>query len=56
MDILWKLVEKNKCELEGPYECENCGGHIMIDASFLEQVSDSITCPYCNFYGGVSEV
>jgi DNA-directed RNA polymerase subunit RPC12/RpoP len=55
MDKLWKAIKKEKCELEGPYECGNCGGHIMIDASFLKQVSDSITCPYYNFYGLVSD-
>ncbi len=44
----WIPVDKEKIELEGPYECPNCQGHIMLDATFLDQVSDSIFCPYCN--------
>ena len=42
-----KLVDANKCSLEGPYECGQCGGHVMVDGTFVEQVSDVITCPYC---------
>ena len=40
-------VSKDKCELEGPYECPYCQGHLMLDASFLEQVQGDINCPYC---------
>ena len=40
-------VSKEKCELDGPYECPNCGGHMMIDFTFVDQVDNSITCPYC---------
>lgn len=32
---------------EGPYECPRCHGHVMLDSSFLEQVSLRVTCPYC---------
>jgi hypothetical protein len=44
--IIMKLCDKKKTELIGPYECE-CGGHLMLDATFLEQVSSVVTCPYC---------
>lgn len=44
----FKLVEKDVCELEGPYECPCCRGHIMLDATFLEQVSTVLDCPYCS--------
>ena len=43
----WKLVSCSKCELEGPYECPWCGGHIMLDATYLDQVSTVLKCPYC---------
>ena len=49
----WKSITKDKCELEGPYECRNCGGHIMLDATFLEQVENVSSCPYC---GTLAEV
>jgi len=41
-----KRIPKEKAELEGPYECE-CGGHFMLDVTFLDQVCDVINCPYC---------
>ena len=41
-----KHVKKENCEFQGPYERE-CGGHMILDATFLDQVSDTITCPYC---------
>jgi len=41
------LVDKEKCELEGPYECQFCHGHVMLDATFLDQVDYEVTCPYC---------
>ena len=44
---MFKLVEKTKCELEGPYECTHCGGHLMIDSTYLDQVNMMILCPYC---------
>jgi len=34
-------------ELEGPYECPCCGGHMMLDATFLDQVTPAVSCPYC---------
>jgi DNA-directed RNA polymerase subunit RPC12/RpoP len=43
----WIPVDKKKCELEGPYECSACGGHIMLDATFLDQVGLEVICPYC---------
>jgi DNA-directed RNA polymerase subunit RPC12/RpoP len=43
----WIPVPKEKCELEGPYQCSNCGGHVMLDATFLDQVDTKVGCPYC---------
>ena len=48
-------AEEEKCELEGPYECPHCGGHLIVDATFLEQVSERITCPYCKKESNVPE-
>ena len=44
---MWIPVSADKCELEGPYECPDCGGHLMLDVSFLDQVNEDICCPYC---------
>jgi len=53
--MIFKLVEKEKCELEGPYECE-CGGHLMVDATYLDQVgSITIICPYCCLMGEIPD-
>lgn len=43
----WKLVPADRTELEGPYECPFCGGHVMLDTTFLDQVKLETTCPYC---------
>jgi len=43
----WLHVDKENCELEGPYECSACGGHIMLDATFADQVGLEVICPYC---------
>lgn len=40
-------VDKEKCELEGPFECPTCAGHMMLDVTFLDQVEPTVTCPYC---------
>lgn len=40
-------VSPEKCELEGPYECPTCRGHVMLDATFLDQVTEKTRCPYC---------
>jgi len=42
-----KEARAQDVELEGPYECLHCKGHFMLDTTFLDQVSDTITCPYC---------
>ena len=39
--------EKSACELEGPYECPSCGGHVMLDTRYLNQVESKVMCPYC---------
>lgn len=46
-------VEEVRAELEGPFECSKCGGHLMVDATYLDQVSLKITCPYCQNVGNV---
>ena len=40
-------VDKEMTELEGPYECPHCGGHFMIDATFVDQVQHEVVCMYC---------
>lgn len=40
-------VRHEDVELEGPYECPSCGGHMMLDATFLDQVTTAVSCPYC---------
>lgn len=49
----WVNIRKEKCELEGPYECGGCGGHIMFDTTFLDQVGEEIRCPYCDSHGTI---
>ena len=44
----WKPIDQSKCELEGPYECPWCGGHVMLDATYLDQVELRAKCPYCD--------
>jgi len=41
-------VEQEKVELEGPFECVWCKGHMMLDATFIDQVVDGLQCPYCH--------
>ena len=55
-DGFWIAVDKEKCELDGPYECPCCGGHIMLDATYLDQVYTNIQCPYCGSMFSVEEV
>uniref|UniRef100_A0A6M3Y148 Uncharacterized protein n=1 Tax=viral metagenome TaxID=1070528 RepID=A0A6M3Y148_9ZZZZ len=43
----WIKVPLEKCEMEGPYECPFCGGHISVDSTYLDQVDNEIICPYC---------
>jgi len=50
----WKSKEKHLCELEGPYECPECGGHVMLDVTYLDQVETFVYCPYCRKGGEVS--
>ena len=54
--MMWKPKEKDLCEFEGPYECEACGGHIMLDATYLDQVGRFAYCPYCGARGEAPEV
>jgi DNA-directed RNA polymerase subunit RPC12/RpoP len=51
MNILGSMYAKLKpfkdTQMEGPYECPDCHGHIMFDSTFVDQVSHVVTCPYC---------
>jgi len=49
----WKKKEADEVELIGPLECPNCGGHVALDATFLEQVEDIVVCPYCDMFAMV---
>ena len=44
---VWIKVDPAKCELEGPFECPYCAGHVMVDCTFIDQVDDFLCCPYC---------
>lgn len=46
--FVYRPVDPATCELEGPYECPCCHGHIMLDATFLDQVGTQVVCPYCD--------
>ena len=48
-------VPVEKCELEGPYECPHCRFHMMLDATYLDQVSLRVPCPSCNEHIEVPE-
>jgi len=48
-------VPADKCELEGPYECPHCGFHMMLDVTYLDQVSLEVVCPSCNEHIEVPE-
>ena len=40
-------VDKEMAEMEGIYQCPHCHGHVMLDATFLDQVGLIVNCPYC---------
>jgi len=46
MNILL-LTDPEECNLEGPYECPCCSGHMVLDVEFLNQVQPFVVCPYC---------
>jgi len=52
----WLSVSENDVELEGPYECESCGGHVSLDCTYLDQVDGKVRCPYCGEHNTVTEV
>ena len=39
-------TSKRNVDLE-VFECPGCKGSIGIDATYLEQVTEAIACPYC---------
>lgn len=41
------VVHELDTEMEGPFQCPFCGGHMKIDATYADQVSSGINCPYC---------
>lgn len=53
--LQFKIVDENIIELEGPVECIKCGGHMMVDFTYLDQVSETISCPYCRARGKVEQ-
>lgn len=53
--MTWLPKEKHLTKLEGPYECPECGGHVMLDAIYLDQVEEIAYCPYCTARGNVTE-
>jgi hypothetical protein len=55
IDGNWTWVHPDKCEFEGPYECPSCGGHIIFDCTYIEQVDEDIRCPYCGTWSSVPE-
>jgi hypothetical protein len=44
-------VSEEICDLEGPYECPHCGGHMKLDSTFIDLVEGTTRCPYC--YGDI---
>lgn len=52
----WMPKEKDMCELEGPYECPWCHGHVMLDATYLDQVELKVKCPYCDKFVYTKEI
>lgn len=43
-------VEKDEAayaNLLGPFKCPTCGGYIVIDGDYVEQVDTEMCCPYC---------
>lgn len=47
-EFYWQPICPLIAELVGPLECPVCGGHVSLEWAYLEQVSDKVTCPYCN--------
>lgn len=43
----FKKVDFVMVDLDGPYECSVCGFHMMLDATFIEQVDGVLVCPSC---------
>ena len=45
----WIHKDPDSCELEGPYECPHCGYHVMLDATYLDQIAERSSCPGCRY-------
>lgn len=43
----WIEVDEEKCELDVPFECPECHGHVRLDITFYDQVQKWCFCPYC---------
>jgi uncharacterized Zn-finger protein len=43
----WKEVSEEKVELDAPFECPGCNGHVRLDLTYFEQVNEWTHCPYC---------
>jgi ribosomal protein S27AE len=46
---VWIPKDPYMCELEGPYECPHCGYHVMLDATYLDQIAERSSCPGCRY-------
>jgi hypothetical protein len=40
----------------GLFECPGCDGTLGIDQSYIEQVTESVACPYCRDLIMITEV
>ena len=43
----WIPIHEDDMEMDGPYQCPLCGDHIILDATYIDQVDCCVTCPYC---------
>lgn len=51
MTLFTEVKNPDNCELIGPVMCTACNGYLMLDATYIDQVSAVITCPYCQSEG-----
>jgi hypothetical protein len=43
----WREKDLDLVDLDVPFECPFCGGHVALDATFFDQVQNWCYCPYC---------
>jgi len=54
--LKFEVVDSSKTALTTDLECPLCGGHVKLDTSYLEQVSETVICPYCHRNVSVGDV